>query len=397
MAFDVGGVLLDRPFKIRRLGHFGFNVEDLEIARQFYADLLGLKVSDPIDFAPRNSHIDFTGIDQTVGYFMRHGSDHHSFAIFPKGALNRMMGDTVPDDMTVNQVSWHVGTMNEVFVGNDWLAEKGLAIPRIGRDSPGSNWHTYPAGPEGFLNELYAGMEQVGWDGYSKPAGMSHAFEEPPHLPYKSEYTELHEDEAKGNSPVNGWRHIEKTPFNHDVEGLMLPQPFKIIKAGPARLFTDDMDAAVPFYRDTLGLHLTEVVKYQGYDCYFFRANTEHHALALYPVELRKVLGVTDKKCLSFGFQLCSYRQLKDAVAFMSDNGYEPIDLPPELMPGMDYTVYFRDPDGHLVQLYSYMAQVAADGTLSAGKTRQVQVPWPEAIDPLPDEYHGEVFLGPLA
>jgi len=28
-TYDVGGVTYPRPFKIRRLGHFGFNVEKL--------------------------------------------------------------------------------------------------------------------------------------------------------------------------------------------------------------------------------------------------------------------------------------------------------------------------------------------------------------------------------
>ena len=44
--YDVGGILLDRPFKIRRLGHFGFNVVNMDAARHFYVDLLGFKVSD---------------------------------------------------------------------------------------------------------------------------------------------------------------------------------------------------------------------------------------------------------------------------------------------------------------------------------------------------------------
>jgi hypothetical protein len=39
--YNVGGVALDRPFKIRRLGHFGFNAADLEASRHFYFDLLG--------------------------------------------------------------------------------------------------------------------------------------------------------------------------------------------------------------------------------------------------------------------------------------------------------------------------------------------------------------------
>ena len=39
--YNVGGVAWDRPFKIRRLGHFGFNAVDLEASRHFYFDLLG--------------------------------------------------------------------------------------------------------------------------------------------------------------------------------------------------------------------------------------------------------------------------------------------------------------------------------------------------------------------
>ena len=49
--YDVGGVLLKRPFKIRRLGHFGFNVTKVEECREFYGDLLGFTVSDKADFS----------------------------------------------------------------------------------------------------------------------------------------------------------------------------------------------------------------------------------------------------------------------------------------------------------------------------------------------------------
>ena len=34
--FLVGGVRLPRPFKIRRLGHFGVNVLDPEVSKHFY-------------------------------------------------------------------------------------------------------------------------------------------------------------------------------------------------------------------------------------------------------------------------------------------------------------------------------------------------------------------------
>jgi nitroreductase len=35
--YNVGGVLLDRPFKVRRLGHFGFNLEKFDQGLHFLA------------------------------------------------------------------------------------------------------------------------------------------------------------------------------------------------------------------------------------------------------------------------------------------------------------------------------------------------------------------------
>ena len=48
--FDVGGVLLKQPFKIRRLGHFGFNLSNMEDGVRFYIDLLGFRISDVMDY-----------------------------------------------------------------------------------------------------------------------------------------------------------------------------------------------------------------------------------------------------------------------------------------------------------------------------------------------------------
>src|SRR5262245_9417906 len=48
--YEVGGVLSDRPFKVRRLGHVGLNVANAAESLAFYGDLLGFRVSDPMDF-----------------------------------------------------------------------------------------------------------------------------------------------------------------------------------------------------------------------------------------------------------------------------------------------------------------------------------------------------------
>ena len=49
--YNVGGVLLPRPFKVRRLGHFGFNAMKMTEGLEFYNALLGFKLSDTLDFA----------------------------------------------------------------------------------------------------------------------------------------------------------------------------------------------------------------------------------------------------------------------------------------------------------------------------------------------------------
>src|SRR6266446_1038626 len=89
--YNVGGILLDRPFKIRRLGHFGFNMTDLDAAHHFYADLLGFRVSDEF---------------QRGGWFMRYGTDHHAFALFQKQPVDPAAapGPTGPPTSTIRTV-----------------------------------------------------------------------------------------------------------------------------------------------------------------------------------------------------------------------------------------------------------------------------------------------------
>ena len=39
---SVGGILYDRPFKIRRLNHFGISVEDTGASLAYYTELMAL-------------------------------------------------------------------------------------------------------------------------------------------------------------------------------------------------------------------------------------------------------------------------------------------------------------------------------------------------------------------
>jgi catechol 2,3-dioxygenase-like lactoylglutathione lyase family enzyme len=403
--FDVGGVLLDRPFKIRRLGHFGYNVYKIDEGLHFYSDLLGFRRTDTLDFArvmPKPEI--FQGVT-TVGYFMSHGTDHHSHVIFPKAALDRMGrgsagGHATNPEVTTNQITWQVGTLREVGNGIDWFRSIGINPGRVGRDVPGSNWHSYPADPEGHTNEIYYGIEQIGWNLKSKPPGVrKRGFHEKPELPQMCEYQELEMFKAEGMDLEGGYRHVEKGPFKYDVGGVLLARPFKVIKIGPVRLFVRDMEKCLEFYTKILGLRITEEIDWEGHRCVFLRCNTEHHSLALYPVELRAKLGLSPHtSCMSFGNQVGDYQQLRNAVDFLKANGVTIKYLPPELFPGIDYSAFAVDPDGHTVQLYYYMEQLGWDGRARPRSERRKvdNANWPEMVHGLADTFDGETLLGPL-
>src|SRR5579859_4853512 len=132
--YDVGGVLLERPFKIRRLGHFGFNVTRVDEAVHFYTDLLGLMISDELDFGGRLPPEMQDKVGPTRGYFTRHGTDHHSYVLVPRGRLERMgMGG---GQVTSNLITWLVASRRGVGKAVDYRAVREVGVGCVGRDTP---------------------------------------------------------------------------------------------------------------------------------------------------------------------------------------------------------------------------------------------------------------------
>jgi len=397
--FNVGGVLLNQPFKIRRLGHFGFNLTNMEAGIRFYRDLLGFRVSDVIDHAARAKGAELVGLADTNSYFTRYGTDHHAMVLFNEPA-RKALGRPSQPGITINQITWQVGSLAEVGNGIRWFNEKGLKQQRSGRDMPGSNWHTYLYDPEGHSNELYYGIEQIGWNGYSKPRRMYNiGFEEPPPLPQISEFQETQNALAEGVDVLSGYRHLEQLPETFDVDGVLLPRPFKIVRLGPVYLFVANMSAAESFYRDILGFTLTEEITWRGHRCLFFRCNTEHHSLALYPLALREILGMSSHSTsAALSLQLANFRQLREALPFLKDRGVKITEtIPLELHPGIDYAAQMTDPDGHCIQLYHAMEQIGWEARPKSKTSRQARTlsEWPEVLESDPNAYMGEPYLGP--
>ncbi|MFT5538925.1 MAG: catechol 2,3-dioxygenase-like lactoylglutathione lyase family enzyme [Alphaproteobacteria bacterium] len=402
-AFDVGGILMDQPFKIRRLGHFGMNSQDQAAMIGFYTDLLGFKVVDLRDpFKGQGNPPEFSDYGDCTGYFTRYASDHHALVFY--NHRFRMAGD--PDGKrfypgnTINQITWQVGSLREVVEGHKWLESEGCPMVRTGRDMPGSNWHTYVSDPDGHINELYYGIEQIGWTGRSKPPPMySREFHDLPPLPQISEHQEVNDALAADVDPMSGYRYNEDhLSFDYDVQGIKMPRPFRIVKMGPVGLFVKDMEASLAFYRDRLGFIPTEDISVHGQRVHFLRNNTEHHSLTLAPLVLREQLGFSDHtSMMSFGLQLANYQQLRDAIEMFTAKGCRTGELPPEMTPGMDHTIILFDPDGQALQLYYAMEQVGWDGKPrpAAQRRKVTSGHWPDTLKPLSDTYMGEPFLGP--
>ena len=392
--YNVGGILLNRPFKVRRLGHFGFNGENMEANRRFYIDLLGFRISEEVDAG---------------GFFARHNSDHHSMVIFNRQLIDERLrangsGAHLRPENDINQITWQVQSLNEIWQGTQYFKDLELEVRTEGRAGAGvgSNYHLYVWDPDEQINELFWGMEQIGWDGRTKPRAMGGRMPLASMEPHISEFDEVQEAVANGIDPASGYRYIDPLPAAYNVDDFLLTRPFKITRIGPVNLFVDDVAATTEYYQDVIGLAVTEEVEWQGEKCAFLRCDTEHHSLGLFPKAWRSKLGLSPKTSnMSFGVQVANYRQLRDAVAFLREHGVrvETDIVPPELHPGIDYAAYAFDPDGHCIELYYSMEQVGWDGRPRPAELRRAVDPnnWPETLEALSDTFSGEPYLGPWA
>jgi catechol 2,3-dioxygenase-like lactoylglutathione lyase family enzyme len=395
-TYDVGGVRYDRPFKIRRLGHTGLFITSYDATIDFYTRILGMRATDQFNAKDIPQFADLK-VEDGRSAFLTYGSDHHALVLVHK-SLEFLLGGSVPE-VTLNQITWQVGTLAEVAEGAKFVIERGAKLVRRGRDLPGSNWAVYFRGPDAHINELYYGIEQIGWNRKSKPKELYHlSFDGEISLPQPSERKEIATAAESGVDIDTGYQTPAATVASYNVGGVMLAQPFKIVRLGPLRLFVEDVEQMVQFYTDMMGLTLTEEIVFEGMKCSFLRAGSEHHSIALYPLELRERLGFSEhSRCMSIGFQLGSYQQLRDALRFVEEQGCTIIDLPAELRPGIDYAVHVRDPEGHCVQLYYYMEQIGWDGKpRPAHLRRRADGDWPDLLDPVSDTFADHPFMGPL-
>jgi catechol 2,3-dioxygenase-like lactoylglutathione lyase family enzyme len=127
-----------------------FYVSDIERSLRFYTEVLPFKVSD---------------VNEQGMVFLRCAGDHHTLALVP-----RPNGQPAPaDSIRLHHFALEVDSVDTLFVIRDWLRQHGVTFVYEGRRGPGSNPGLEFLDPDGHGIELYADMEQVDWEGSSRP------------------------------------------------------------------------------------------------------------------------------------------------------------------------------------------------------------------------------------
>lgn len=140
------------PIAVRKLGHLVYEVSDIERTTAFWTEILGFSVSDRNEFGM---------------VFLRTAGDHHSIALVPSKKPNLAPPDA---GLRMHHLAMEVDNIDVLFRARDFLRARGIPIDFEGRRGPGGNIGLEFFDPDGYMFEIYCGMDQVGPDGHTRPA-----------------------------------------------------------------------------------------------------------------------------------------------------------------------------------------------------------------------------------
>jgi len=152
LLVDNGGVGV-RPL---RLGHVGIAVRDIDRMVDFYRNALGMEVSDRMAYAEG---------PLAEGAWLRCNTDHHVLALF---ALRGGPADRGAGGLGLHHLAFELATFEELRRAVRFLREHG-SLQSVRQGGPGCQLRAYFHDPEGNLVELYWRLDQIGWDGRSRP------------------------------------------------------------------------------------------------------------------------------------------------------------------------------------------------------------------------------------
>jgi catechol 2,3-dioxygenase len=140
-----------------RLGHVGIAVRDMERMVEFYRTVLDLRISDRMPYPDEGPLVE--------GVWLRCNTDHHVLALFqPRAAAGEATGP-----YGLHHLAFELGSFEELRRAARYVTEHHGPLRAVRKGGPGCQLRIYFPDPEGNLVELYWALDQVGWDGRSRP------------------------------------------------------------------------------------------------------------------------------------------------------------------------------------------------------------------------------------
>lgn len=146
-----------------RIGHIGVVAHDLPRMVAFYEDALGMQVSDRMLFPDESPFYE--------GVWLRINTDHHVISIFnlrDAAGLNRGSERHVLRP-GFHHMAFEVSSFEHLREAVRYAHEHDVAVQGVRTGGPGCQLRVYMWDPEDNLVELYWALDQVGWDGASRP------------------------------------------------------------------------------------------------------------------------------------------------------------------------------------------------------------------------------------
>jgi catechol 2,3-dioxygenase len=141
-----------------RLGHVGLAVRDMDRMVEFYRTVLDMQVSDRMAYP--------NGAPLVEGTWLRCNSDHHVLALLtPRAPAS---GET-PGAIGLHHIAFELASFEELRRAARCVTEHHGPPRAVRQGGPGCQVRVYFPDPEGNLVELYWALDQVGWDGRSRP------------------------------------------------------------------------------------------------------------------------------------------------------------------------------------------------------------------------------------
>ena len=140
------------PLHIRKIGHVGLYCRDLDKMLDFHTRILGFKLSD---------------VNERGMHFLRFGADHHSLVLAKMSdeEANKGRGATL-----IQQIALEMDSLDDLKRARKYLLSQGVQIKSvIKHEGPGSDFTFDFDDPEGNRLQFFSDMDQIGWDGKSRP------------------------------------------------------------------------------------------------------------------------------------------------------------------------------------------------------------------------------------